>query len=111
MFTFKSGDIAIPKEDFLPIDAEGKWRKKSIKITKEDPLTVVTVSRVQGEERLTFIGVEGQYLACFFDLAPQLASSVPQKESSSPTVPPTGEKGVFEFDEVHGGEYGGIVRI
>ncbi len=111
MFTFKSRDIAIPKKDILPIDTEGKWRKKSIKITEKDPLTVATVSKVQGEERLTFIGVEGQYLACFFDLAPQLAGSVHQKESSFPTVPPTGEKGIFEFDEVHEGEFGGIVRI
>ena len=65
---FKIGDWVTPKQGLLPIDAERNRKNgRGRQITSVEPLQVKDRSYSSGEERLTFKGQDGQYLAAFFD--------------------------------------------
>jgi hypothetical protein len=65
---FDIGEWAVPKRGLLPIDSEPNRKKaRRRQITSPDPLQI-NGRELSGEKtRLSFNGLEGQYLAAFFD--------------------------------------------
>jgi hypothetical protein len=66
---FQINDLVISKQSLLPIDAERsrERRKQGQQITSIYPLQILEIQGRHGEERLTFKGVSGCYLAAFFE--------------------------------------------